>query len=222
MGVTSNCILDNEKEREQVKYFPFFLSVLRKQNRAITENMDNKIAQYLSSYYGDAYRLETLENKNQEILEFVQEYAERIRKSNETQGKDGVYFEHGTREITTVRAILLEKELVCDLDIMDILISTVADTLLSSKESISIKLDAIALLICIVAKYPKDYIRNRTIYEKLFEQQKDIEVADHSIISSNIDSISLKIGLQFLFASIEKNVYGDILELIPYSNFPHQ
>ena len=133
-----------------------------------------------------------------------------------TQGKDGVYFEHGTREIATVRAILLEKELVCDSDIMDILISTVADTLLSSKESISIKLDAIALLICIVAKYPKDYIRNRTIYEKLFEQQKDIEVADHSIISSNIDSISLKIGLQFLFASIEKNVYGDILELIPY------
>lgn len=211
-----NCILDNEKEREQVKYFPFFLSVLRKQNRAITENMDKKIAQYLSSYYGDAYRLETLENKNQEILEFVQEYAERIRKSNETQGKDGVYFEHGTRENATVRAILLEKELVCDSDIMDILISTVADTLLSSKESISIKLDAIALLICIVAKYPKDYIRNRTIYEKLFEQQKDIEVADHSIISSNIDSISLKIGLQFLFASIEKNVYGDILELIPY------
>lgn len=32
----------------------------------------------------------------------------------------------------------------------------------------------------------------------------------------NIDSISLKIGLQFLFASIGKNVYGDILELMPY------
>ena len=70
---------------------------------------------------------------------------------------------------------------------------------LFSKESIATKLDAIALLICIVVKYPKDYIRNQSVYEKLFEQQKAIEVEDHSIISSNIDNISLKIGLQFLF-----------------------
>jgi len=32
----------------------------------------------------------------------------------------------------------------------------------------------------------------------------------------NIDSISLKIGLQFLYASMGKDVYGDILELMPY------
>ena len=58
-----------------------------------------------------------------------------------------------------------------------------ADTLLISKESIATKLDAIALLICIVVKYPEDYIRNQNVYEKLFEQQKAIEVEDHSIIS---------------------------------------
>lgn len=211
-----NCVLDSEKEREQVKYSPLFLCVLRKQNRAITEDMDKKIAEYLPTYYGGAYRLETSENENQDMLGFVREYAERIRKSNETQGKDGVYFGHGTREIATVRAILLGKEFVCDPEIMDVLISTVADTLLISKESISTKLDAIALLICIAVKYPEDYIRNQSVFEKLFEQQKAIEVADHSIISSNIDSISLKIGLQLLFTSMGKDVYGDILELMPY------
>ena len=99
---------------------------------------------------------------------------------------------------------------------MDALISVVANTLLISKEGISTKLDAIALLICIVVKYPEHYIRNQSVFEKLFEQQSTIEVAENSIISSNIDSISLKIGLQFLFASIGKNVYGDILELMPY------
>lgn len=211
-----NCVLDSEKEREQVNYSPLFLCVLRKQNRAITEDMDKKIAEYLPSYYGGVYRLETSENENQDMLGFVREYAERIRKSNETQGKDGVYFGHGTREIATVRAILLGKEFVCDPEIMDVLISTVADTLLISKESISKKLDAIALLICIAVKYPEDYIRNQSVFEKLFEQQKAIEVADHSIISSNIDSISLKIGLQLLFTSMGKDVYGDILELMPY------
>lgn len=133
-----------------------------------------------------------------------------------TQGKDGVYFGHGTREIATVRSILLGKELTCDADTIDMLISAVADTLLISKEGISTKLDAIALLICIVVKYPEGYTRNQEVYEKLFEQQKTIEVADNSIISSNIDSISLKIGLQLLYTAMGKDVYAEILELIPY------
>ena len=37
-----NCVLDNEKERKQVNYSPFFLCVLRKQDRAITGDMDKK------------------------------------------------------------------------------------------------------------------------------------------------------------------------------------
>ena len=109
-----NCVLDNEKEREQIKYSPLFLCVLRRQNYAITEEMDKKIAEYLPSYYGDTYRLEITENENEDMPGFVREYAERIRKSNETQGKNGIFFGHGTREIATVRAILLEKEFVCD------------------------------------------------------------------------------------------------------------
>lgn len=211
-----NCILDNEKERKEVNYSPFFLGVLRNQNCAITEEMNKKIAEYLPNYYGDAYRLETSKNENKGMIEVVREYTERIRRSNKTQGKDGVYFGHGTREIATVRAILLREEFVCDLETMEGLISTVADTLLISKENISTKLDAIALLVCIAVRYPEDYIRNQSVYEKLFEQQNAIEVVDHSIISSNIDSISLKIGLQFLFTSMGKDVYGDILELMPY------
>ena len=43
---------------------------------------------------------------------FVREYIERIRTSNEDQGKNGVYFGHGTRDIATVRTILLRKERV--------------------------------------------------------------------------------------------------------------
>lgn len=111
---------------------------------------------------------------------------------------------------------MLGKELICDTDTMDMLILVVADTLLISKEGISTKLDAIALLICIAVKYPEDYTRNQGVYEKLFEQQNTIEVADNPIISSNIDSISLKIGLQLLYTAMGKDVYADILELMPY------
>lgn len=150
------------------------------------------------------------------MLVFVREYVERIKNNNETQGKNGAYFGHSIREIATVRTILLGKDVACNSETMDMLISAVADTLLVSKEGISIKLDAIALLICIVVKYPEDYKRNQSIYEKLFTQQEAIDVIDHSIISSNIDSVSLKIGLQFLYSSMGKDVHNDILELMPY------
>ena len=166
-----NCVLDTEKEREQIKYYPFFLCVLRKQNRALTEKMDKKIAEHLSSFYESTYKLETTEDENQDMPVFVKEYVERIQKSNETQGKDGFYFENDSREIATIRSILLGKEFKCDADTMDMLISVVSDTLMVSKEGISTKLDAIALLICIVVKYPEDYMRNKGVYEKLFEQQ---------------------------------------------------
>ena len=211
-----NCVLDNKNERELINYSPAFLCVLRRQNRALTEEMDKKIAEHMSSYYEGSYKLQTTEDKKQDIPVFVKEYIERIRKNNETQGKDGVYFGHGIREIATLRSILLGKEFTCDVDTMDMLISVVADTLLISKEGISTKLDAIALLICIIVKYPEDYTRNQRVYEILVDQQKAIVVADNLIISSNIDSISLKIGLQLLCTAMGKDVYAEILELIPY------
>ena len=100
---------------------------------------------------------------------------------------------------------MLGEGLVYDADTMDALISVVANTLLISKEGISTKLDAIALLICIVVKYPEHYIRNQSVFEKLFEQQSTIEVAENSIISSNIDSISLKIGLEKMYTETYSN-----------------
>lgn len=209
-------LLDCEEERKMINYAPMFLCVLRKQNIALTDDMDKKIAEYFPSYYGGTYKLETTENEKQDMPVFVREYAEHIKKRNEKQGKDGVYFGGGTREIATVRAILIGTDVVCDFETMDTLISSVADTLLFSKEGIQTKLDAISLLICIAIKFSEDYRRNQNVYEKLYEQQESIEVVDHPIISSNIDSISLKIGLQFLYASMGKDVYIDILELMPY------
>lgn len=211
-----NSVLDSEKEREQINYAPDFLCVLRKQNTELTATMDKKIAECFPKYYESTYKLETTENEKQDMPIFVREYVERIKKNNETQGKNGTYFGHGIREIATVRSILLGHDVVFDSETMDMLISTVSDTILISKEGISTKLDAIALLICIAIKFPEDYVRNQGIYEKIFEQREIIEVTDHSIISSNVDSISLKIGLQFLYASIGKDVYSDLLELLPY------
>lgn len=211
-----NSVLDRKEDREQIGYAPTFLCILRKQNVDLTTEMDKKIAEYLPNYYNGIYKLETTKNEKQDMPAFVREYTEHIKKDNEAQGKNGVYFVHGRRDIAIVRAILLRNEMAYDAETIDVLISVVADTLLISQEDISIKLDAVALLICIVVKYPEDYCRNQSVYEKLFEQQEEIKINDHAIFSSNIDSISLKIGLQFLYVSMGKDVYSSILELMPY------
>ena len=211
-----NSVLDSEKEREQINHSPAFLYVLRTQNRELTESMDKKVAEYFPHFYEGTYKLETTENEEQDMPVFIREYVERIKKSNETQGKNGIYFGHGTREIATVRAILLGRDVICESGTMDLLISTVADTLMASKEDLSIMLDAISLLISIAVKYPEDYMRNQNVYEKIYEQREAIEVADHSNILSNVDSVSLKIGLLFLYTSMGKDVYTDVLELMPY------
>lgn len=209
-------VFDSEKGREQIDHAPTFLCVLRKQSADLTVDMDKKIAEYFPQYYEGTYRLETTKNKDQDMPAFVREYIERIQKSNDKQGEDGVYFGHGTREIATVKSILLETDIVYDSETMDTLISVVADTLLISKESVSTKLDAIALLICIVVKFSEDYKRNQSVYEKLYDQQESIDVSAHPIISSNINSISLKIGLCILFESMGKDIGSGILELMPY------
>ena len=107
-----NDVLDNENEREQISYAATFLCVLRKQNRTLTESMDKKVAQYFPNYYNGIYKLETTLNDSQEPLSFVKKYIADIKRSNETQGKNGAYFGHGTREIATVKSILTSQSLI--------------------------------------------------------------------------------------------------------------
>ena len=211
-----NGVLDNEQDRDLISCAPAFLLVLRNQNPELTDGIDRRVAEYFPHYYNSIYKLETTRSKKQDLPLFVRKYVDKIKKNNETQGENGVYFGHSTREIATVRAILLKNEIELESDTIDLLISAVADTLLVSKEGISTKLDAIELLICIAVKYHADYKRNQSVYERLFDQQDTLEMTSHSIISSNIDSISLKIGLQLLYVSMGRDVYSNILELMPY------
>src|SRR5699024_4618304 len=128
-------VFDNEKEREQIQYAPNFLHVLRKQSSALTEDLDRKVEEYFPNYYKSTYKLETTKNEEQDFPVFIQEYTKNIRKGNEEQGKNGKFLGYATREIATVRAILVGQEIEYDPETIDELISVVADTLLFSKES---------------------------------------------------------------------------------------
>lgn len=208
-------IFDNEEERELIQYAPSFLYILRKQNSSLTEGLDIKVEGHFPDFYESTYKLVTTQNEEQDLPVFISECIDRIRKRNEEQGKNGTFIGYATREIASVRSILVKQEIKYDPETIDQLISVVADTLLFSKESISTKLDAVSLLICIKVKFPEHYMRNQSVYQQLFDQREEIDVLDHAIFSSNIDGISLKIGLQFLYAAMGKDVYSDILDLMP-------
>lgn len=209
-------VLENEQERKQIRYEPSFLYILRKQNFDATKKLDAKIAEYLPEFYNGAYKLETTLEKQKDFPNFIQEYIKRIEHSNETQGKNGIFFGHGTRDISTVRAVLLEDGFNCSSDLMDSLISAVSETLLVSKERIDIKLDAVYLLTCIAIKYPEDFSRNNHIFKKIIERKNEIIDIDNTLMLSNIDKVSLEIAIAFLRISMGENSYVDILEGISY------
>lgn len=209
------CVLDNDSEYRLAQNSSRFLCVLRKQSEALTAELDQKVAEVLPQFYESTYKLETTTQKDKELPAFVHRYIKIVASNNETQGKDG-YASYGTRYIATIRAIFEQNDLQYEDMLMDNVVSTVADTLLVSKEDIQTKLDAIDLLICIAVKYPHVRNRNQVIYDQLKSSQQQIEEAEHSLLESNIDSISLKIGLQLLYAVLGTDTYASLVSLIPY------
>lgn len=209
-------ILRDEKEREQINRSPMFLCTFRKQNRDLTEEMDKSISKYLPNFYKGDYKLETTENEQSDLPSLIQKYIDIVRKNNETQGKSRDFFGLRVRNIAIIRSIITSRGFKCPPDIMNSVISVTADTLLISKESLSTKLDAVSLLISIVLNFDNDYKRNITIFEKLVEKREEIESAESATMFSNLNKISLKIGLQLLYTAMGKDTYADLLELLPY------
>lgn len=188
---------------------------MRKQNKYLTEELDEAIKEYLPNYYKNDYKLETSNEKNDSIM-FIEKYLESIKEDNQNQGKNGRYFGSGTRKILTIKSILLLNNPNISNDLFDTIIKTVSDTIIESKESIITKIDAVALLCCIIAKYSKAYERNKDIFQNIYNNEDKIYLDDDFPFSSNIDSIALKIILKFLFAVMGIDVQADLLEMLPY------
>lgn len=208
-------VLKNKNECEQVTYSSTFLSIFRRQNKALTEDLDKQISESLPNFYNFYYKLETTENKMHDYPIFVEKLIARVHQNNFTQGKNGTYFEHGTRDIAGITSILKASDFNYSTDLMDNLISTSIETLITSKESVLIKLDATLLLCCIAIKYPQDYLRNKTLYQSMIDRENEVYVVSDPILFSNVSSLALKIGLKMLFSLIGKDIYADMMELLP-------
>lgn len=208
-------LLESEKDCEEIRYAPQLLYVLREQNRDLTEDLDRAVLKYMPDYYNGIYKLQTTINEAQDRPQFIKGYVEHIKKSNIEQGKNGTYFGHAYREIATIRNILMQDDAEYPSELVSSVVVTVSDTVLKSKEGVREKIDAISLLICIAILYPEEYEYNKDIYDLMYEKRDEINMEDVGFLLSNIDKISLEIGLQFLFVAMKKDTSIEVMELLP-------
>ena len=214
IGQITGLFLD-EYGRQIISHSKDFLFMLRKQNSNLTEDFDKKVLEFFPNYYNSSYKLETTNNIQEDIPYFIQDYIAKIDSNNKTQGLNG-HYSYGERYIHTLYNILKLFDYKCNSDTISDIVSILSDTLIESKEEIIIKLDAISLLILIVLKYPESLNNDKSIWEKIFNNQHVIdENIGDSFMFSNIDRVSLKIGLRLLFGAMNKDVYIDLLELMP-------
>ena len=214
IGQITGLFLD-EYGHQIISHSKDFLFMLRKQNSNLTEDLDKKVLEFFPNYYNSSYKLETTNNIQEDIPYFIQDYIAKIDSNNKTQGLNG-HYSYGERYIHTLYNILKMFDYRCNSDTISDIVSILSDTLIESKEEIIIKLDAISLLILIVLKYPESLNNDKSIWEKIFNNQHVIdENIGDSFMSSNIDRVSLKIGLRLLFSAMNKDVYIDLLELMP-------
>jgi len=206
-------LFENESDLQQIKTTPQFLCVLRQQSKSLTDKLDQAIQLHLPNFYNADYKINTTDTPEQDYPTFISTRLSRIQHSNEVQGENGMYFAHGTRDIHIIRNMLAQNSAGYSDNLLDSIVTTVINTIIESRESISEKLDAVSLLTCVAVKYPAAFERNKAAFEKLYHSRNAIELPE--VFFSNIEAVSLKICLQFLFTAMGYDTYADILELMP-------
>ena len=209
-------LIENKDTVDQIKNRPNFLCTLRKENKELTEMLDATIKNYLPIYYNNEYKLETSENKMIDYPTLIKGYIDTIRSKNDEQGKNGTYHGYAVSEISTIENIFLQDDLEFEDDLMDDIIKVVSQTILESKETIMVKMNAVSLLCCILIKYPQAYNRNKTIYQDVYNNRDSISANEKYNLLSNLDGIALRISLSILFMSMEIDVHTDLIEYLPY------
>lgn len=207
-------IFDDEEGLNIIKQAPYFLGALRKQSQTLTEELDSKVAQFLPEFYGSAYTLDSTTNFNKDFPNLIKYYLQTVKVDNIKQGEGGRYVWHGICEIEIIRRMVLEKDYSCDDLLVDSILATLSDTLLQSKQELSVKLDAINLMTCIINNYPGSVERNNQVLMQIIDKQEDIRVPETNPFSSNVDVVALKIGLQLLSVALKIDVFQNMLELM--------
>jgi len=209
-------IFDDDNGREQIRHSSRFLIRLRQQDRTSTQELDEKVKEFFPDFYANEYKLETTDENKKDMPVFIEKYVAQVNQTNATQGVNGHYIGYASSGLSTIRAILVYDQYDYDPALIDSAIKAAIDTLLISKETAIIKMEAVSLLSCIAVLYVPDYSRNRDMYSKLYSKREEIKANDEFILSSNVDELALKISLALLLSFVGFDMSTELLGYLPY------
>lgn len=209
-------VIENKNTRLQILNAPKFLIIFRNQNRELTKELDSMIESFLPEFYNGIYKLGTTLEKQKVYTEHLKKCTNSIRTRNLAQYEDKFFFGDSINHIVISRNLLLQQDVIFNDSIIDELIEVLSDTLLSPKEDINYKIDAISLLICLLLKHRSSLSRNKDIFDRIILESEKIKDTKNYLISSNIEVVSLEISLALLNSTIGGDGYNDFLNGLSY------
>lgn len=182
-------IIEKEEERNNCNNLEKVIISLRKQNTELTMNLHEKVQQYMPFFYKEQYSLEVQIKSQHESEEFIKKNILEIKERNETQGKDGRYIVYWDNPYKIIKNIIKVKSVGLNQQVLDSIINVCKETLYSSNQILSAKVDAINLISFIKLISNDDsydfvsMINQLTNDEELFYVGMDIILFDKTTVS---------------------------------------
>ncbi|HDK7157788.1 TPA: DUF4062 domain-containing protein [Clostridium botulinum] len=186
-------ILCSENKNNFKSNFQYAVINLRKTIPQYAEKFDNYVKENMPNFYRGVYSLELFSESKDELINHIEEYISQINNRNEEQGKFGTYRGYATNPYLTIKNILQENLEIANYNLLDKIIETIKETLLSEYQTLSDKCYAFDLLIFLKNSY-KEYGYgfgefNKAIKDKqniiLFGKDMLLEKSSQRIINLN-------------------------------------
>lgn len=150
-------LVSHEELRKNCYSLPETIIYVRKNSNIMTEEIDQCVKDNMEQFFNNDYSLEVFSFDSEGSIKHICRYVQIIHNQNEEQGKNGTYHGWGGNPYQTIKNIIKYDKPELSWDNMELIISTIEETVYSKKQTITAKVDAIQLLI---------FLKNNTIYKK--------------------------------------------------------
>lgn len=121
------------------------------------ENLESKIAEKYPDFYKGTFRLEMMSRREENSIEFVENYLKEAKSRNELQGKNGAYSGYSHECYDVIFNILAIDSVRLNKNLLNNIVDTIIETLSKATQTVKAKMYAIKLLQYIFYEYQEEY-----------------------------------------------------------------
>lgn len=155
-----NDIATGKVEYHDDPYFSFALLRFCKTTTLNIENLEAEIAKKYPDFYKNTFRLEMMSRREENSIEFVENYLKEAKSRNELQGKNGAYSGYSYECYDVIFNILTIDSIRLNSDLLTNIIDAIMETLAKPTQTVKAKMSAIKLLQYIFYEYQAKYTWN--------------------------------------------------------------